>query len=92
MDPVRHPAPASLVASELAEVEAQLAAFLEVDLAAIPTAVGGLAFAGGKRLRPLVALLAAQAAGLADPRRITIAAVGELLHTATLLHDDVVDE
>jgi octaprenyl-diphosphate synthase len=51
-----------------------------------------LALAGGKRLRPLCALLGAQAAGFHDPCRITVATVGELLHTATLLHDDVIDE
>lgn len=47
---------------------------------------------GGKRLRPLVCLLAARAAGYQGQEHITIAAVVEFLHTATLLHDDVVDE
>ncbi|MCZ6464940.1 MAG: polyprenyl synthetase family protein, partial [Proteobacteria bacterium] len=47
--------------------------------------------AGGKRLRPALVLLAAELCGYTGPRRIQVAAAVELLHTATLLHDDVVD-
>ena len=47
---------------------------------------------GGKRLRPLVCLLSARALGYEGHRHVEIAAVVEFLHTATLLHDDVVDE
>jgi octaprenyl-diphosphate synthase len=46
---------------------------------------------GGKRLRPALLLLAAELCGYSGPRRIQVAAAVELLHTATLLHDDVVD-
>jgi octaprenyl-diphosphate synthase len=46
---------------------------------------------GGKRLRPALVLLTAELCGYTGPRRIQIAAALELLHTATLLHDDVVD-
>jgi octaprenyl-diphosphate synthase len=46
---------------------------------------------GGKRMRPALLLLAAELCGYTGPRRIPIAAAVELLHTATLLHDDVVD-
>ena len=46
---------------------------------------------GGKRLRPALVLLAAELCGYAGPRCIQVAAAVELLHTATLLHDDVVD-
>lgn len=81
----------TLVAGELAEVEALLERLLQSSIAIIPELGGQLAFAGGKRFRPLVTLLAARATGFIDPVRITIAAVGELLHTATLLHDDVID-
>jgi octaprenyl-diphosphate synthase len=80
-----------LVAGELPEVEARLEQLLQSSIAIIPELGGQLAFAGGKRFRPLVTLLAARAAGFIDPVRITVAAVGELLHTATLLHDDVID-
>ncbi len=47
---------------------------------------------GGKRLRPALLLLCAGAVGCSDPHRHTLAAVVEFIHTATLLHDDVVDE
>lgn len=47
--------------------------------------------AGGKRLRPLLVLLAARSCGVEDERHIPLAAVIEFIHTATLLHDDVVD-
>ena len=46
---------------------------------------------GGKRLRPLLALLSAKAAGYEGTRHIDVAVIVELIHTATLLHDDVVD-
>jgi octaprenyl-diphosphate synthase len=46
---------------------------------------------GGKRLRPLAVLLAARACGYAGDQHVDLAAVVELIHTATLLHDDVVD-
>lgn len=47
---------------------------------------------GGKRLRPMLHLLAAQAAGYNGKDHVQLAAVIEFIHTATLLHDDVVDE
>ena len=81
----------ALVTGDLHDVEARLGDLLQSSIAVIPELGGQLAFAGGKRFRPLVALLAARAAGFTDPVRITLAAVGELLHTATLLHDDVID-
>ncbi|HHJ14608.1 MAG TPA: octaprenyl diphosphate synthase, partial [Gammaproteobacteria bacterium] len=46
---------------------------------------------GGKRLRPLLVLLAARACGYEGNRHIDLAAIVEFIHTATLLHDDVVD-
>lgn len=47
---------------------------------------------GGKRLRPLLALLVARACGYQGEKHVDIAAIVEFIHTATLLHDDVVDE
>ena len=47
--------------------------------------------AGGKRLRPILVLLAARSCNIPDSRHINLAAVIEFIHTATLLHDDVVD-
>lgn len=81
-----------MVSHDLAAAETRLHALLESNITVIPEIGGHLAFAGGKRLRPLLALLCAQAAGCRDDARITVAAAGELLHTATLLHDDVIDE
>jgi octaprenyl-diphosphate synthase len=46
---------------------------------------------GGKRIRPLLLLLSSELSGYTGPRRVQVAAAVELLHTATLLHDDVVD-
>ena len=53
---------------------------------------GYIAGAGGKRLRPMLLLLAARLAGYVGPRGVRLACVVELLHTATLIHDDVVDQ
>ena len=47
---------------------------------------------GGKRLRPLLALICARACGYTGDRHVDVAAIIEFIHTATLLHDDVVDE
>lgn len=47
---------------------------------------------GGKRLRPMLSLLAARACGYEGDKHVNIAAIVEFIHTATLLHDDVVDE
>jgi octaprenyl-diphosphate synthase len=52
---------------------------------------GHVLSSGGKRLRPALLLHAAELCGYTGPRRIQVAAAVELLHTATLLHDDVVD-
>lgn len=80
-----------LVEDDLALAELRLAELLRSSIAVIPEVAGHLTFAGGKRFRPLLTLLCARAAGFDHVARITVAAVGELLHTATLLHDDVID-
>ncbi|MEX1363803.1 MAG: polyprenyl synthetase family protein [Nannocystaceae bacterium] len=82
----------ALVLDDLAACERRFAELLHSDIAVIPEVGGHIAFAGGKRFRPMLTLLAAAACGFEGPERLTIAAVGELLHTATLLHDDVIDE
>ncbi len=82
----------ALVADDLVATERRFAELLCSEITRIPEVGGHVAFAGGKRLRPLLTLLAAEATGFYEPERITVAAVGELLHTATLLHDDVIDE
>lgn len=61
------------------------------DNALITEAVKRMLAAGGKRLRPRIALLAAQAGGADPAKHLHIAAYMELIHVATLIHDDVVD-
>ena len=61
-----------------------------VDL--IPQLAGHLVAAGGKRIRPMMTLAAARLCGYRGKRHIALAACVEFIHTATLLHDDVVDE
>jgi octaprenyl-diphosphate synthase len=80
-----------LVASDLERVEAELNRLLDSSVAILPRIGKHVTGAGGKRLRPLITLLAAAAAGTPGDEPVTIAAVGELIHTATLLHDDIVD-
>ncbi|MEM6294118.1 MAG: polyprenyl synthetase family protein [Myxococcota bacterium] len=82
----------ALVANELQEVETKLTELLTSKVAIIPDIGGHLVFAGGKRFRPMTTLLAARAAGYEGQGHVTVAAAAELLHTATLLHDDVIDE
>lgn len=82
----------ALIADDLDEVERRLGEMLRSTFAIIPRIGGHLTFAGGKRFRPMITLLAAQAVRYRSDKRITVAAAAELLHTATLLHDDVIDE
>ncbi len=86
----------------------RLAAYLAADMAAvnvmirdrmasehaprIPEVTAHLIEAGGKRLRPMLTLAAARLCGYSGPYHIHLAATVEFIHTATLLHDDVVDE
>lgn len=86
----------------------RLAAFLADDMAAvndmirtrmasehaprIPEVTAHLVEAGGKRLRPMLTLAAARLCGYDGPYHVHLAATVEFIHTATLLHDDVVDE
>jgi len=62
------------------------------SVAPLISEIGAYTFAGGgKRVRPVLVLLGARLAGYRGPRAIQVAAAAELLHTATLVHDDVVD-
>lgn len=65
---------------------------LASEVALINTIGGYIVAGGGKRLRPALLLLVAQALGYRGSQQHLMAAVVELIHTATLLHDDVVDE
>ncbi|MGH7353834.1 MAG: polyprenyl synthetase family protein [Candidatus Rokuibacteriota bacterium] len=83
---------ARLVGKDLADVEAEIGRELDSPVPLIREMGGYIAGAGGKRLRPMLLLLAARVAGYQGPRGVRLACVVELLHTATLLHDDVVDQ
>ena len=65
---------------------------LESDVVLINTIAEYIVAAGGKRLRPAVLMLIARALGYHGEKHVNLAAVIEFIHTATLLHDDVVDE
>lgn len=77
---------------ELKEVEKELANIFQSEATLIPTIGAYIINSGGKRLRPLFLLLSADLAGYKGYKRVILAAVIEALHTASLLHDDVVDE
>jgi octaprenyl-diphosphate synthase len=83
---------AALVGDDLAAVEAEIARELHSPVPLIQEMGGYIAGAGGKRLRPILLLLAARLAEYRGPRAVRLACVVELLHTATLIHDDVVDQ
>lgn len=77
--------------AELDAVSALIADNLRSNVEFIGNAGAHLACGGGKLLRPMTALLAALALGYKGRKHITLGAVVELIHTATLLHDDVID-
>jgi octaprenyl-diphosphate synthase len=79
------------VADDLAAADRRVREELTSDVALINQLGEYLVAAGGKRLRPLVVLLSARACGAKDRRHVELAAIIEFIHTATLLHDDVVD-
>ena len=79
------------IAPSLELVEATLRDQLASKVELVGTLGSHLLSSGGKRLRPALVLLAAELCGYTGPRRIELAAALELLHTATLLHDDIVD-
>lgn len=82
----------AMVSIDMQAVEALLASRAASPVAVIPDLSGYIVSAGGKRLRPLITLVAASAVGTPTPATHALAAAVEFIHTATLLHDDVVDE
>jgi octaprenyl-diphosphate synthase len=79
------------IGAPLALIERTLRDQLVSDVELIGALGDHVLSSGGKRLRPALLLLTAELCGYAGPRRIQIASAIEMLHTATLLHDDVVD-
>ncbi len=90
--PVSKPAAADPVELAMLEVDALIRQRLASRVALIDQISGYIVNAGGKRIRPRLVLLFAEAFGCHGPERLELAAIVEFIHTATLLHDDVVDE
>ena len=79
------------VKSDFAAVDAAIIEHLSSQVPMVEKIGQYIIESGGKRLRPLLVLLSARACGYQQQQHITLAAVVEFIHTATLLHDDVVD-
>jgi octaprenyl-diphosphate synthase len=81
-----------LLETELHATNRAIVARMDSPVALIPQLAAHLVASGGKRLRPLLTLAAAKLCGYEGERHVSLAACVEFIHTATLLHDDVVDE
>ena len=84
--------PLAIIADDMREVDLVIARKLDSGVPLVAEVSRYIIAAGGKRLRPALLLLSASALGCDTPQRFSLAAVVEFIHTATLLHDDVVDE
>jgi octaprenyl-diphosphate synthase len=84
--------PLSLIQDDLLRVDAVIAERLRSEVPLVSEVAQYIIAAGGKRLRPALLLMFSGALGDRSEQRHTLAAVVEFIHTATLLHDDVVDE
>ena len=80
------------VSSEIKDLEDSLIKSINSDIGLATEVTSHLVNSGGKRIRPLICILTAKAFGYAGKELIQLASAIELLHTATLIHDDVVDE
>lgn len=80
-----------LIADDMAEVDRVIGRRLDTGVPLVGEVARYIISAGGKRLRPALLLLMSGALGYAGAQRFNLAAVIEFIHTATLLHDDVVD-
>ncbi|MGR3712748.1 MAG: polyprenyl synthetase family protein [Shimia sp.] len=88
-----HEALAALLSEDMGAVNALIEDRMASEHAPrIPEVTAHLVGAGGKRLRPMLTLAAARLCGYTGPYHVHLAATVEFIHTATLLHDDVVDE
>lgn len=82
----------AVVAQEFAAVDQLILAECRSQVPLVEKIAHHIIDSGGKRLRPLLVLLAGRALGYRDPEHLLLAALIEFMHTSTLLHDDVVDE
>ena len=77
--------------SGMESVDQLIRTSLQSDVMLVSQVAEHIVMSGGKRLRPLIVLLAARALGYDGDKHVNVAAIIEFIHTATLLHDDVVD-
>lgn len=89
--PPTAPSPLSLIANDMREVDQVIAHRLGSSVPLVGQISQYIIAAGGKRLRPALLLMVCGALGYQGAQRFNLAAVVEFIHTATLLHDDVVD-
>lgn len=89
---MNYPQILATVANDFAAVDHYIVHHLDSRVPLVMQVGNYLVEGGGKRLRPLVCLLAARATGYQGEQHVLAAAIVEMLHTATLIHDDVVDE
>lgn len=82
----------AIVAEDIKRVNRLIVEKMESRAPLIPQLAGHIVAAGGKRLRPMLTLASARLCNYEGDRHITLATCVEFIHTATLLHDDVVDE
>ncbi|MBQ4832897.1 octaprenyl diphosphate synthase [Pseudoalteromonas sp. MMG010] len=82
----------ALIESDMNDVNQLIHAQMQSDVALVNQLGLYIVNSGGKRVRPMLAILAAKALGYQGKDHITLATIVEFIHTATLLHDDVVDE
>jgi len=80
-----------LVAADMNQVNSVILARMQSDVPLIPELAGHLIAGGGKRMRPMLTLACARLLDYPGARHHKLAAAVEFIHTATLLHDDVVD-
>jgi len=80
-----------LISQDLAQLEQSIEKLLTTRVIFIKEVVQHIVKSGGKRIRPILVILSAKICGAKDDRHIPYAAIIEFIHTATLLHDDVVD-
>lgn len=81
-----------LVSTDLVAVNRVIVDKMQSPVVLIPQLAGHIVASGGKRLRPMMTLISARMCGYEGSRHIPLAACVEFIHTATLLHDDVVDD
>ena len=81
----------TLVLDDLQAVNTIILQYMDSPVVLIPQLAGHIVAAGGKRLRPMLTLASARLCGYRGTRHLQLAATVEFIHTATLLHDDVVD-